>query len=73
MNILRMKSLAAKIKAELLTDPSFFIPTLDVIDDGKEIVLRGVIHNPKEHKRIEEKAKGLAGDVPIKCELHYRG
>jgi cytidylate kinase len=73
MNILRMKSLAAKIKAELLTDPSFFIPTLDVMYDGKEIVLRGVIHNPKEHKRIEEKAKQLAGDVPIKCELHYRG
>jgi cytidylate kinase len=73
MNILRMKSLAAKIKAELLTDPSFFIPTLDVIYDGKEIVLRGVIHSPKEHKRIEEKAKELAGEVSIKCELHYRG
>ena len=70
---LRLKALSAKIKAELLTDPSFFIPTLDVIDDGKEIVLRGVIHNPKEHKRIEEKAKQLAGDVPIKCALHYRG
>jgi len=72
-NNLRLRALAAKIKAELLTDPSFFIPTLDVICDGKEIVLRGVIHNPKEHKRIEEKAKQLAGDVPIKCELHYRG
>lgn len=72
-NDLVMRALAVKIKAELLTDPSFFIPTLDVIYDGKEIVLRGVIHNPKEHKRIEKKAKELAGDVPIKCELHYRG
>ncbi|MDI6745320.1 MAG: cytidylate kinase family protein [Thermodesulfovibrionales bacterium] len=72
-NKLMLRSLAAKIKAELLTDPSFFIPTLDVIYDGKEILLRGVIHTPKEHKRIEEKAKELAGDVPIKCELHYRG
>lgn len=72
-NDLVMRALAAKIKAELLTDPSFFIPTLDVIDDGQEVILRGVIHNPKEHKRIEEKAKQLAGDVPVKCELHYRG
>lgn len=72
-NNLIMKELAAKIKAELLTDPSFFIPTLDVIDDGQEVILRGVIHNPKEHKRIEDKAKQLTGNIPIKCELHYRG
>jgi len=72
-NKLLLRALAAKIKAEFLTDPSFFIPTLDVIDDGKEIVLKGIMHTPKEHKRIEEKAKELAGAVPVKCELHYRG
>ncbi|OGW20274.1 MAG: hypothetical protein A2Z82_11975 [Nitrospirae bacterium GWA2_46_11] len=69
---LMLRALAARIKAELLTDPSLLIPTLEVIDAGKEIILKGVVHNPKEHRRIEEKAKELAGDVSTKCELHYR-
>lgn len=71
--ILRMKTVAAEIKAGILTEPGFFVPTLDVYYDGKNLVLRGVIHNPKEHKKIEDKAKEIAGDIPLKCELHYRG
>ncbi len=71
--LLRMQAAAARIKAGLVTAPSFCIPTLDVRYSGKEIVLRGVIHNPKEHRRVEEAARKLAGDLPIKCELHYRG
>ncbi len=65
---------ASDIKAGILTDPGLFIPTLDVHYDtkGKSIVLRGVTHNPEEHKKIEDAAKKLAGDVSLKCELHYR-
>ncbi len=70
--ILEMRAIAAKVKAEILTDPSFFIPTLEVYYDGKELILRGVIHNAAEHKRIEDAAKKLAEDIPIRCELHYR-
>lgn len=70
--VLRTRAVAARVKAGILTDRAFFVPTLDVYPDGKEVVLKGVIHNPKEHKRIEEKARGLAGDVPVRCELHYR-
>ena len=70
--ILGMRALAARVKAGIATDPSIFIPTLDVFYEGGSIVLRGVIHNPSEHKRIEEAAKGLAGGMPVKCELHYR-
>ncbi|MCI0469384.1 MAG: cytidylate kinase family protein [Nitrospirae bacterium] len=70
---LKMHALAATVKAGILTDPSFFVPTLDVQHDAASITLRGVIHNPKEHKRIEDIAKKLAGGVPVKCELHYRG
>lgn len=69
---LRMRAEAARIKAALLTDPKLFIPTLDVYHDGKEIILRGVVHSPKEHKAVEEEAKRLAGDLPLRCELHYR-
>jgi cytidylate kinase len=70
--VLEMRALAAKIKATLLSDPSRFIPTLDVDYDETQLVLRGVIHNPKEHEGIEKAARELAGDVPLKCELHYR-
>jgi cytidylate kinase len=70
--VLEMRALAASIKAALLSDPSRFIPTLDVDYDGAQLVLRGVIHNPKEHKGIEKAARALAGNVPLKCELHYR-
>ncbi|MBI4689654.1 MAG: cytidylate kinase-like family protein [Nitrospirae bacterium] len=70
--ILEMKAAAAKVKAGILTDPSFFVPTLDVYYEGQSLILRGVIHKPGEHKRIEDRARHLAGDVPIKCELHYR-
>jgi cytidylate kinase len=70
--LLQMRARAARIKAEILTDHDFFVPTLDVYPDGETIMLRGVIHNPKEHKKIEEKAVRLAGNIPLKCELHYR-
>lgn len=72
MKLLRMRMEAAKIKAALLTDSSFFLPTLDVFYDGKDIILRGVVHNPKEQKRVEETARKLAGNLPLKCRLHYR-
>lgn len=71
--ILLMRSSAARVKAGIATDPGFFIPTLDVHHDGKFIVLRGTVHNPSEHERIEEAARKLAGGMPIKCEIHYRG
>jgi cytidylate kinase len=70
--VIQGRSLAASVKAEIATDPGFFIPTLDVHHDGKSLVLRGVIHSPAEHKRIEERARKLAGEVPLRCELHYR-
>lgn len=70
---LLMRAQAAKVKAGILTDSSFFVPTLEVYPEGEGLILRAVIHGTKEHKRVEEKAIELAGDVPIKCELHYRG
>jgi len=75
--ILQLRALAAKIKAEIATDPRYSISVLDV--DPKEesliekgLILRGTTHNQKDIKLIEEIAKKLAGDVPIECELQYR-
>ena len=70
---LAMRATAAKVKAGILTSPGLFVPTLDVFYDGQRLILRGIIHNPHEHKKIEAEAERLAGDAPIKCELRYRG
>ena len=55
-----------------LSSKVLFIPTLDVYPEGENLILRGVIHSPKEHKTLEDKAKKIAGDIPLKCQLHYR-
>jgi cytidylate kinase len=75
--ILQLRALAAKIKAEITTDPRYSISVLDV--DPKEegliekgLILRGTTHDQKDIKLIGEIAKKLAGDVPIECELQYR-
>jgi cytidylate kinase len=70
---LQMRALAARIKAGLLTRLPFFAPTLDVIYDGRNILLKGVIHNPKERNLAEEEAHRIAGTAPLRSELHYRG
>lgn len=71
-HLLKMRAEAARIKAGLLTNPRLFIPTLDVEFDGSSIALRGVVHNPREHDLVEREARKLAGDLPLKCRLHYR-
>lgn len=72
LKTLHLRTEAARIKAALLTNPKLFIPTLDVYHSGETLVLRGVVHDPKEHKAVEEEAKKLAKGSSIKCELHYR-
>ena len=69
---LHLRTAAARVKAVIATNPHFFIPVFDVLPDGEGLILRGTTHTPKEHKRIEDEAKRLAGDIPVRCELHYR-
>ena len=69
---LLLRVVAARVKAGIATNPAFFLPVFDVLPDGAGLVLRGVTHTPKEHRRIEDAARALAGDVPLRCELHYR-
>lgn len=72
INDLKMRSIAADIKADILTDPSLLVPTLDVVHEKGQLVLRGVIHEATEHRKIEERARKIAGDMTLRCELHYR-
>jgi cytidylate kinase len=70
---LQAQATAARIKAGLLTDPALFaIMTLDLEYDGTCFVLHGIVHNPREHKRVEDAARRIAENQPLRCELHYR-
>jgi cytidylate kinase len=71
-NQLKKRAFAARIKAAILTNPVFSVPTLEVLNVGEEILLTGVVHNANEHRMIEEEARKIAGDVPVRSELHYR-
>jgi cytidylate kinase len=70
--ILRIRAIAAQVKVGIATNPYFLIPTLDVEAGAKDIILHGIVHSPREHEEIEKMAQRLAGDVPVRSELHYR-
>lgn len=70
---LRRRALAARIKAEISADFRTFVPTLEVIHDGKAIVLRGIVHSEKEQKLVAETAARVAESTPVKSELRFRG
>ena len=69
---LEMRAAAARIKAGLLTDSRLFVPIMDVFYDGKDIVLRAIVHNPREHRKVEEAGRRLAGQLPFRCDLQHR-
>ncbi len=70
--LLEIRARTAKIKAVLFTDPKLFIPTLNVFCDHELIVLEGTVHSIKENKILMERARDLAGEFPVRCELKYR-
>ena len=72
LRALRMRVAAARVKAGIATDPSLFLPVFDALPEGDRIVLRGVVHAPRELRRVEDAARRLAGEVPVRSELHYR-
>jgi cytidylate kinase len=65
-------ALTAKVKAGIFTHPDVFIPTLEVFHDGQSIVLKGVVHSPKEYHLVEEMVHKMADPHPVRNELHYR-
>jgi len=69
---LKGRALAAKAKARILTHPDVFIPTLDIFSDGPAIVVRGLVHTPKEYKVIREIVHQTVHPHPIRNELRYR-
>ena len=69
---LRNRALAARVKAQIFTHPAVFVPTLEILHDGQTIVLKGVVHSPKEFHLVEKMVHKIADPHPIRNELHYR-
>jgi hypothetical protein len=70
--ILGLRLAVARVRAGLCTDPHLQVPTLEVSEEGGEIVVRGVLHRPEEKRRIEEAACAAASGHPLRLDLHYR-
>jgi len=75
--VLRLRALAAKVRARIAIEPTFPISALDVrpkeeglIQYG--IIVRGVVYNKSAIGPIQETTKKICGDVPVEFELQYR-
>ena len=72
MGALKMKALAKKVRAGIVTHPTLFIPVFDVVPGKDQLLVTGIVHNPEERKKVEEAVKKLAGKITVEFALHYR-
>jgi cytidylate kinase len=70
--ILAGRALAARVRAGILTDRRFHLPTLEVSYDGESVILQGVVHDVNEHRAVEELAHKITAPAKVHCKLHYR-
>ena len=72
VSALKMRALAADIKARLYTTLPFFMSTLEVEFDGEAICVLGVVRLPRERTLVMNEAVKMAGEAPLRFELRYR-
>jgi cytidylate kinase len=65
-------ALAYRLKARIASDPRVLVPTLAVGVREGEIVVSGIIHTPKEVRILEDLAREVCGDRPVRFDLHRR-
>ncbi|MDY0186384.1 MAG: cytidylate kinase-like family protein [Syntrophus sp. (in: bacteria)] len=71
--MLSMRALATRVKARIMTSPGCVVPTLEIDVKDDFLVIRGVVRNLEQHKRIEEEVRNMTGDVVVEFHLSYRG
>lgn len=70
---LALKAKAYEIRAGLLTNPKLPMPVLDMRIEGGGLVLRGVAMNTDVAERVEEVARRIARDTPLRIDIYsYR-
>jgi len=72
-SLLCMKALATRVKAKIMLSPGCLVPTLEIEAKGDILVIRGVVRNLDQHRRIEEEVRKMAGDTTVEFRLIYRG
>jgi cytidylate kinase len=69
---LERKALAHRLKARVATEPRVFVPTLEVSLEEGTIIVSGIIHSPKESHLLQEIAREVCGEQPVRLDLHHR-
>jgi cytidylate kinase len=64
--------LGYRLKARIATDPRVLVPTLEVLPEGDALVVSGIMHTPKEFHLLQEMAREVCGDRPVRFDLHRR-
>jgi len=66
-------ALAYRLKARVAKDTRVLVPTLEVTLEDGTLVVSGIIHSPKELHLVQELAREVCGDRPVRFDLHRRG
>ncbi|MHB9073045.1 MAG: cytidylate kinase-like family protein [Desulfobaccales bacterium] len=69
---LTLAALGYRLKARIATDPRVLVPTLQVFPEADALVVSGIIHTPKELHLLQEIAREVCGDRPVRFDLHRR-
>jgi len=69
---LALAALGYRLKARIATDPRVLVPTLQVFPEADALVVSGIIHTPKELHLLQEIAREVCGDRPVRFDLHRR-
>jgi cytidylate kinase len=69
---LALAALGYRLKARIATDPRVLVPTLEVFPEGEALVVSGIMHTPKEFHLLQEMAREVCVDRPVRFDLHRR-
>jgi len=69
---LALMALGYRLKARIAMDTRVLVPTLEVFPEGDALVVSGIMHTPKEFHLLQEMAREVCGERPVRFDLHRR-
>lgn len=70
--VLGRRLAVARVRVALFTDRHLQLPTLEVREDGEDILVQGILHRPEEKHYILESARAHAGSFAVRFDLKFR-